>query len=73
MSLEFSLTSKPLVNRRMVLLLRSSPGSRSQSPLTTDHTMKFLLAIAIAILVAASIFADYKWRKWIADRRRERQ
>jgi general stress protein CsbA len=35
--------------------------------------MKFLLAIVIAILIAASIFADYKWRKWIADRRRDRQ
>jgi general stress protein CsbA len=35
--------------------------------------MKFLLAIVIAILIAASIFADYKWRKWIADRKRDRQ
>ncbi len=35
--------------------------------------MKILLAIIAVIVVAASLFADYKWRKWIADRRRDRQ
>ena len=35
--------------------------------------MKILFAILAAVLVAASFIADYKWRKWVADRRRDRQ
>jgi len=35
--------------------------------------MKLLLAIVAVVIVAASIFADYKWRQWIATRRRGRQ
>jgi len=35
--------------------------------------MKILLAILILILVAASLHADYKRRKWIADRKRDRR
>jgi hypothetical protein len=35
--------------------------------------MKILVAILAVIVVAASFIADYKWRKWIADRRRDRQ
>jgi hypothetical protein len=35
--------------------------------------MKILLAILGILLVAASLVADYKWRKWMADRRRDRQ
>jgi hypothetical protein len=35
--------------------------------------MKILLAIVGIVLVVALIFGDYKWRKWMADRRRERQ
>jgi hypothetical protein len=35
--------------------------------------MKILLAILGIVLVAASFVADYKWRKWMADRRRDRQ
>jgi hypothetical protein len=34
--------------------------------------MKILLGILAVVLVAASVFADYKWRKWIAARRSER-
>ncbi len=34
--------------------------------------MKLLLAIVAVVIVAASIFADYKWRQWIATRRRDR-
>jgi hypothetical protein len=34
--------------------------------------MKLLLAIAAVFLVAASFYADYKWRQWVAARRRER-
>ena len=35
--------------------------------------MKFLLGILAVILVAVSFFADYKWRQWMAARRRNRQ
>jgi hypothetical protein len=34
--------------------------------------MKLILAIVAVVVIAASIFADYKWRRWMADRRRER-
>jgi hypothetical protein len=35
--------------------------------------MKILFAILAVIVIAASFFADYKWRQWIAARRRDRQ
>jgi len=35
--------------------------------------MKILIGILAIILVAASFYADYKWRQWIAARRRDRQ
>jgi hypothetical protein len=35
--------------------------------------MKILLGVLAAIAIAASFFADYKWRQWIAARRRDRQ
>jgi hypothetical protein len=34
--------------------------------------MKILLGILGIVFVVASVFADYKWRKWMADRRRDR-
>jgi len=33
--------------------------------------MKLFLVILAIILIAGSIFADYKWRRWIAARRRD--
>ena len=35
--------------------------------------MKLLLILAAAVLVAVSFYADYKWRQWMANRRRDRQ
>jgi hypothetical protein len=35
--------------------------------------MKILLGILAVLVVAASLFADYKWRRWMAARRRNRQ
>jgi hypothetical protein len=35
--------------------------------------MKILFGILGLLLVAGSVFADYKWRQWIAARRRDRQ
>jgi hypothetical protein len=35
--------------------------------------MKILLGILAVLVVAASFFADYKWRQWMAERRRNRQ
>jgi hypothetical protein len=34
--------------------------------------MKILLGILAVVVVAASLFADYKWRRWMAERRRNR-
>jgi hypothetical protein len=35
--------------------------------------MKIFLGILAVFLIAASLFADYKWRRWMAARRRDRQ
>jgi hypothetical protein len=35
--------------------------------------MMLLLAIAAVLAVAGSFYADYKWRQWMAERRRERE
>jgi len=35
-------------------------------------TLLVLVPLAV-IVIAASFFADYKWRQWIAARRRDRQ
>ena len=35
--------------------------------------MKVFLGIFALALVAATIFADYKWKQWIAARRQERE
>jgi hypothetical protein len=34
--------------------------------------MKLLLAIAAILLVGGSLYADYKWRQWIARRKSQR-
>jgi len=31
--------------------------------------MKILLAIIALLVIAASFYADYKWKQWIAARR----
>lgn len=35
--------------------------------------MKVFLGVAAILLIAASFYADYKWRRWIAERRAERR
>jgi len=35
--------------------------------------VKILLGILAAVLIAASLFADYKWRQWLAARKRDRE
>jgi len=35
--------------------------------------MKILLGILVILTVVASFFADYKWRQWMTNRRRDRQ
>jgi hypothetical protein len=34
--------------------------------------MKLLLAILAIVLLVASFYADYKWRQWLAARKRDR-
>ncbi len=35
--------------------------------------MKIILGVLAVLIVAASLVADYKWRRWMAARRRDRQ
>lgn len=35
--------------------------------------MKIVLGVVALVVVAASLFADYKWRQWMAARKREHQ
>jgi hypothetical protein len=35
--------------------------------------MKLFLVILAVIAIVASLIADYKWRQWIASRRRDRE
>jgi hypothetical protein len=35
--------------------------------------MKIILGILAILVIAALLFADYKWRQWMAARRRDRQ
>jgi hypothetical protein len=35
--------------------------------------MKLIFAIIVVLLIAAAAFGDYKWRQWIAARRRDRE
>ncbi|WP_269431410.1 hypothetical protein [Terracidiphilus gabretensis] len=34
--------------------------------------MKVILVIVVFVVIAGSIFADWKWRQWVKARRRER-
>jgi hypothetical protein len=35
--------------------------------------MKILVGILVVVVVVGSLLADYKWRQWMAARRRDRQ
>jgi len=35
--------------------------------------MKILFAVVLIVVIAGSIYADYRWRKWVDARKRERQ
>jgi general stress protein CsbA len=35
--------------------------------------MKIVAIVVVVVLVAASVFADYKWRQWMATRRPDRE
>jgi hypothetical protein len=35
--------------------------------------MKLALAIVVIVLVVGSFVADYKWRKWVRERRHDRE
>ena len=34
--------------------------------------MKVILVVVVLLVLAGSLVADYKWRQWMAARRRER-
>ncbi|WP_260795673.1 hypothetical protein [Occallatibacter riparius] len=33
--------------------------------------MKLILIVVAVVVIGGSIFADYKWRRWVASRRAE--
>jgi hypothetical protein len=35
--------------------------------------MKVFFGIAVLVLIALSVLADYKWKQWVAARKRERE
>jgi hypothetical protein len=35
--------------------------------------MKIIFGILAVIVIAAAVVGDYKWRQWMAARRRDRQ
>jgi len=35
--------------------------------------MRIIVAIVVILLIAGSFYADSKWRRWMAERRRERE
>jgi hypothetical protein len=35
--------------------------------------MKVILAIVMIAIIVGSFYADYKWRSWMASRRRRRE
>ena len=37
------------------------------------ETMKILLATIVLLLIAASLVADYYWRRWMAARKADRE
>jgi hypothetical protein len=34
--------------------------------------MRIFLIVAVILIVGASLFADYKWRQWLARNRQDR-
>ena len=38
-----------------------------------EFVMKIVVIVVIVALVAALVIADYKWRQWMAARRRDRE
>ncbi len=35
--------------------------------------MKYVLIVIVVVLVIVTFVADYKWRKWMAERKRDHQ
>lgn len=50
-----------------------SQPPRSPKSCDPENAMKILFGILVVLAVAASFFADYKWRLWMVARRRDRQ
>jgi hypothetical protein len=54
--------------------LRTGKRGSHAAPNSCDpeKAMKIFFCILAVLVIAASLFADYKWRQWMAARRRER-
>lgn len=35
--------------------------------------MKILAGVLVVLFIAGTLFADYKWRQWMAARKRDRE
>jgi len=51
----------------------STNPHRARISCDPESAMKLLLVIVVAVVFLGSLIADYKWRKWMADRKRDRQ
>jgi hypothetical protein len=58
------------------MLVCPTTGATTQPSLADscdpEEAMKMFLGILAVLVVAASLIADYKWRQWMAARRRDR-
>jgi hypothetical protein len=45
-----------------------------ESPISSDnHSMRLLVGIVLLLLVLGSFYADFRWKRWMADRRDARE
>jgi hypothetical protein len=55
------------------ILIFGKTAPRRPSSCDSVDAMKILIGLLAVLIVAASFFADYKWRQWMAARRRDRR
>lgn len=56
------------VSRDLLILL-----THVLAPCDHEFVVKIILIVIVLVVVAASVFADYKWRQWMAAHRKDRQ
>jgi hypothetical protein len=51
---------------------RKRPGAGRPGACDPERAMKILLGILAVLAVAASFYADFKWRRWLANRSKDK-